>query len=151
MHTATAEGKKGLRRGRLRRKLPSLSAGIVLLGIALMAVCAPLAAHYSREAAAAWFNESARRKAAYRDVVREEESSTGRTPAQFTAGEMRAVEKNVEEEIWSASYDPRSSTYNQGIANALGLSGVAGFFLFAAGVVATTAILRKTGDPSASP
>jgi hypothetical protein len=132
----------GLNRARRRR----LVAGIALacIGVALMVVCGILAAHYSHKAAAGWFNDSARQAAAYWDSVRAEESATGRKLSQFTPGERAAVEKAARDKMWSAAYDPKSSNGGQATANALGLAGIVGFFLFSGGLILVLASGGKT-------
>lgn len=142
MDAVTAEKKQDFQQGLPQGRWPAITVALALAGIALMAICGPLAAHYSRKAAAAWFNDSARRKAAYSDAVKAEESSTGKKLLQFTPEELTAVGKVVNDRIWSASYDPKPSTADQGTANTLGLLGVSGFFLFVGGGIATIALRR---------
>ncbi len=114
---------------KLRRLTPKPAALVLLgIGVVLIAVCAPLAAHYSSKTGA-WFDVATRHEAAYRDALKEE------TAHSSAPVDLARVESLATDRTWSSRYDLPSTTSNQRTANIIGMFGVLGFFLFIAGIV----------------
>jgi hypothetical protein len=110
-----------------------------------------LAAHYSRRAAGAWFDDSSRRSVAYMDVVEAEGPRPDIRLLKPGPEEIAALEQEVDDRTWSAACDPESSNRDQSAANVLGLAGIIGFFLFTGGIALILLPGHRSGGAEVSP
>lgn len=101
----------------------------IVAGIAIMAFCCPLAAHFSRQAASAWMKETGRFDAAYSDAVKAAGQGAGQKSGGLSKADLERAARSARKNIWSDAYDPEGSTRDQRKANVIGLFGVLGFFL----------------------